>query len=423
VIEKTQGIKTLKIITAALLLGACMSCNLALAQPTYTFTPAGAIGTTGPTQLMVDTAYTGTTLDGDVTSTAGIQFWVVPMTGPYQIEAFGGQGYGGFGGRGAHMTGEFNLTAGDTLKILVGQMGAPFLSFPATTNDLQFGGGGGSFVTLTDNTPLVVAGGGGGNHDSAFLPANDGQITEAGAAGTLGAVAGAGGSPTAGGSQANSADGGGGLLGDGDGLAGGQAFVSGGLGGSDEGTGGFGGGGGTSSFNNTRGGGGGGYSGGGGSNNNSTNCCAAGGGGGSFNAGTSPVNLAGVQLGDGLIIITNITTYTVGVSISGATGELTLQNNIADDLLVPGIGDFVFGTELADTASYAVTVSTQPAGQMCSVSNGTGAISSADVLGIDVVCVDNDPVAPKSVPTMSVWGIGILVAMMGALGMYRRRRL
>jgi hypothetical protein len=70
-----------------------------------------------------------------------------------------------------------------------------------------------------------------------------------------------------------------------------------------------------------------------------------------------------------------------------------------------------------------VTVSTQPAGQMCSVSNGTGAISSADVLGIDVVCVDNDPVAPKSVPTMSVWGIGILVAMMGALGMYRRRRL
>ncbi|NMQ20936.1 hypothetical protein E4P82_18120 [Candidatus Competibacter phosphatis] len=81
--------------------------------------------------------------------------------------------------------------------------------------------------------------------------------------------------------------------------------MNGGLGGSDEGLGGFGGGGGTSSWNNYRGGGGGGYSGGGGGNNDSnTACCAAGGGGGSYNAGTSPVNLAGVQLGDGLVRIT-----------------------------------------------------------------------------------------------------------------------
>jgi uncharacterized repeat protein (TIGR01451 family) len=287
----------------ALLACAMLAITPASAQTIYTFTTAGAEGTTGPDQAMIDAAYASTNLAGQVTSTGGIQFWTVPTTGPYRIEGFGGQGYGNFGGRGAHISGEFNLTAGTTLKILVGQKGAPYLNFPATTYNHQFGGAGGSFITLTDNTPLVVAGGGGGNHAASFLPGADGQITENGAAGALGSIIGAGGTAGGGGLQASSADAGAGLLGNGDGLAGGQSFVNGGLGGIDEGTGGFGGGGGTSSWNNYRGGGGGGYSGGGGGNNGGS-CCAAGGGGGSFNAGTNPVNLAGVQLDDGLVRIT-----------------------------------------------------------------------------------------------------------------------
>ena len=296
---------TIRISFFAMLLCCCLGSKLALAQTVYTFTPAGATGTTGPTQAMIDTAYAGTNLDGQVTSVGGIQNWVVPASGPYLIEAFGGQGYGPFGGRGAHIAGEFNLNAGDTLKILVGQRAPPYLNYPSTTYNHQFGGGGGSFVTMTDNTPLVVAGGGGGSHVASYLAANDGQITTNGAAGAAGVLIGAGGTGGLGGQQATSADGGGGLLGNGNGTAAGQAFVNGGLGGSDEGLGGFGGGGGTSSWNNYRGGGGGGYSGGGGGNNDSnTACCAAGGGGGSYNAGTNPVNLAGVQLGDGLVRIT-----------------------------------------------------------------------------------------------------------------------
>ncbi len=276
--------------------------SLSFAQ-TYTFTHGTATGNTGPDQAMMDTEYTGTSLDGTVTVTGGIQYWTVPVTGIYQIEAFGGQGYGSFGGRGAHISGEFNLTAGTTLKILVGQQAGDYLDFPATTYNHQFGGGGGSFVTDASNNPLVVAGGGGGNHGTTYLTQCDGQITEAGAAGLNASIIGAGGSAGSGGLQASSADAGGGLLGNGDGLAGGQAFVNGGLGGIDEGTGGFGCGGGTSSWNNYRGGGGGGYSGGGGGNNSSL-CCPAGDGGGSYNAGTNPVNLAGVQLGHGQVIIT-----------------------------------------------------------------------------------------------------------------------
>ncbi|MDX2361249.1 MAG: T9SS type A sorting domain-containing protein [Crocinitomicaceae bacterium] len=282
---------------------------------TYTFTTATATGNVGPTQGMADAEYTATSLAGLVTVTGGIQYWVVPTTGMYSIEAFGGQGYGPFGGRGAHMYGEFMLTAGTTIKVLVGQQAGHYFDWPNTGYNNQYGGGGGSFVTDNANTPYVVAGGGGGNHVAAFSITCDGQLTTAGAAGTIGSIIGAGGTAGSGGTDASSADGGGGLLGNGLGIAGGQAYVNGGLGGIDEGTGGFGCGGGTSSWNNVRAGGGGGYSGGGAANNGASGF-ATGGGGGSFNSGTSPVNIAGVQLGDGMIVISNLCAPTVGTLIA-----------------------------------------------------------------------------------------------------------
>lgn len=308
--------------------------NSSIHAQTYTFTNATATGNVGPTQGMVDTEYTGTTLDGNVDVTGGIQYWIVPSSGNYSIEAYGGQGYGSFGGRGAQMIGEFNLVAGDTLKILVGQQAGHYLNFPAATYNHQFGGGGGSFVTQTDNTPLVVAGGGGGNHGVSFLTSCDGQIITAGASGANGAITGAGGTGGNGGTQASSADGGGGLLGNGTGLAGGQAFVNGGLGGIDEGTGGFGCGGGTSSWNNYRGGGGGGYSG-GGAANNSASCCPAGGGGGSFNSGANQTNLAGIQIGHGIIVINSLCTATTLTSDNPTLNDLTDQCSVVAPAIAP----------------------------------------------------------------------------------------
>jgi hypothetical protein len=289
--------------------------GLSFSQTSYTFTSGGTTGNVGPTQAAMNTAYSGTNLAGNVTVTGGIQYWTVPTSGMYKIEAFGGQGWGDFGGRGAHIKGEFTLTAGTQIKILVGQKAGPYLSFPATTYNGQFGGGGGSFITDLSNVPYVVAGGGGGNHLSAFSTVADGQITTSGAAGT-GTVSGFGGTAGGGGGEASSADGGGGITGNGGGLAGGQSFVNGGLGGIDEGTGGFGCGGGTSSWNNFRGGGGGGYSGGGGGNNNSP-CCPNGGGGGSYNNGGNPVNIAGVNIGDGTVIITSLQTFPNDAGITG----------------------------------------------------------------------------------------------------------
>src|SRR5687768_9144893 len=81
-------------------------------QQSYTFTPAGATGSIGPTQAQVNTAYTLTNLSGSVTVVQGIQFFTIPLTGLYRIEARGGKGYGTYGGRGAVMIGDFNITAG-----------------------------------------------------------------------------------------------------------------------------------------------------------------------------------------------------------------------------------------------------------------------------------------------------------------------
>ncbi len=362
-----------------LLFGVMLSCAVVSAQLQYTFTPAGAVGQNGPSQSDVNTAYTGTPLAGQVTVNGGIQYWVVPQSGYYSIEAFGGQGYGAFGGRGAHIYGEMALTAGDTLKILVGQE-APIYLDP--TYDQQFGGGGGSFVTYTDNTPIVIAGGGGGNHATAFSASCDGQSGTAGGAGTGGSITGAGGTSGSGGLQASSADGGGGLLGNGTGTAAGMAFVNGGAGGGLRGAGGFGGGGGTSSWNNFRCGGGGGYSGGGASNNGGT-CCPTGGGGGSFNAGANPVNLAGVNLGDGKVVIVPLS--------SGAINDIGVTSIDAPSNFCAGTRSVLatiqnYGTNVVTSATvnWSVNGVTQTAfsftGNLDTI-GGSGSVSAQVTLG------------------------------------------
>lgn len=80
-------------------------------------------------------------------------------------------------------------------------------------------------------------------------------------------------------------------------------------------------------------------------------------------------------------------TFTVGGSVSGlGTGKtLTLQNAGADDLALTANGSFVFVTRLSSGAAYAVTVKAQPAGQRCTVSQGTGN-AAANVANVQVQC-------------------------------------
>ena len=134
-----------------------------------TFTNCGQTGYTGPSQSQCNSGYSSTTLDGLVTVLSGFQYWTVPSTGTYQITAVGAQGgYGanstttrglGFpGGYGALMEGEFTLTAGEIIVIVVGQEGTDGIG----NGNCGGGGGGGGICLARCSTNLLIAAGGGG---------------------------------------------------------------------------------------------------------------------------------------------------------------------------------------------------------------------------------------------------------------------
>ena len=85
--------------------------------------------------------------------------------------------------------------------------------------------------------------------------------------------------------------------------------------------------------------------------------------------------------------------YTVGGKISGLSASgLVLLDNGADSLAVSsGAASFKFPAALKNGSTYAVTVKTQPAGETCSVANGAGTISNANIGNVAVTCLKNSP--------------------------------
>ena len=85
----------------------------------------------------------------------------------------------------------------------------------------------------------------------------------------------------------------------------------------------------------------------------------------------------------------DVTTYPIGGTVSGLSGTVVLQDNGGDDLSVSASGAFTFGTGLTSGSAYSVTVKTNPAGQTCSVANGSGTVGSAGVTNVAVTCTAN----------------------------------
>ncbi len=269
----------------------------------YNFSNCGATQYRGPTQAQVNSAYSNTNLAGQITiNRRGIQEWKVPKSGTYTMETWGAKGGDQKGGKGARMKGDFELTEGETIKILIGQKGGAYRSG---------GGGGGTFITKNDNTPLIIAGGGGGQYYyNSNHPANiHGTTSKNGQNNNWGRAGGRNGGGGSGESRSG-ASGGGGLSGDGSRGSygyGGRSFTNGGEGqrGSSysQAFGGFGGGGSTHG-NTGGGGGGGGYSGGAGGYHDHHR--GNGGGGGSYNDGENPNNSNGINSDHGKAQITFI---------------------------------------------------------------------------------------------------------------------
>jgi hypothetical protein len=136
--------------------------------------------------------------------------------------------------------------------------------------------------------------------------------------------------------------------------------------------------------------------------------------------------------------------FTIGGSVRGLVGTLTLQNNVTDtlDVTAPPGGapvTFTFATALESGRSYSVTTLTKPSGPTCNVtSGGTGTVGDADVKDVVVSCNGAQTFAFTGAPqifavpagvsevTLEVWGaqgnrnaLGVL----GGLGGYATGRL
>jgi hypothetical protein len=91
------------------------------------------------------------------------------------------------------------------------------------------------------------------------------------------------------------------------------------------------------------------------------------------------------------VVVSNILQVqaSIGGTVTGLTGTgLVLRNNGAGDLAVAADGAFRFAGLVPAGGTYAVTVATQPTGQLCTVTNGTGTVATTNVTNVDVACVN-----------------------------------
>jgi hypothetical protein len=107
-------------------------------------------------------------------------------------------------------------------------------------------------------------------------------------------------------------------------------------------------------------------------------------------------SINGANISNILVNCTN-NTYTVGGTISGLSGSITLQNNNSDDLTLSLNGLFVFSTPIRYQSAYNVTILTQSNGQSCAVNNGTGNVGAANITSITIVCTTNSHLVGGSI--------------------------
>lgn len=81
-------------------------------------------------------------------------------------------------------------------------------------------------------------------------------------------------------------------------------------------------------------------------------------------------------------------TYALGGTVVGLEGDRVVLANSSDTVVVESDGAFVFPTRIASGGTYDVRVRTHPEepAQACTVANGTGTVTSADVTNVTVTC-------------------------------------
>jgi hypothetical protein len=102
--------------------------------------------------------------------------------------------------------------------------------------------------------------------------------------------------------------------------------------------------------------------------------------------------------------------YTIGGTVSGlptsgsGLSGLVLLDNGGDALSFPvgANGTFTFPTALPSGSAYNVTVQSSPSGESCSVSNGSGNVTNANITGVVVTC-SAVVVGPPAISGVGYW--------------------
>lgn len=104
--------------------------------------------------------------------------------------------------------------------------------------------------------------------------------------------------------------------------------------------------------------------------------------------------------------------YSLGGSISGLTGSGLVLSALGQSLTVAANAtQFTFATPVAAGTAYNVQVQTQPTGQTCSVSNGSGSITGSAVSNVQISCSSSATTLGGSVSGLT--GSGLVVASNG----------
>ena len=83
----------------------------------------------------------------------------------------------------------------------------------------------------------------------------------------------------------------------------------------------------------------------------------------------------------------NTTNFTLGVAVTGLTGTLVVQDDKADQLSFTTNTTQTFAKTYASGSTYSVTIVTQPTGQTCTLTNGSGTITANTT--VSATCTTN----------------------------------
>lgn len=123
---------------------------------------------------------------------------------------------------------------------------------------------------------------------------------------------------------------------------------------------------------------------------------------------------AAEQVSQSVRLLANVT---VGGTVSGlvGTGLVLSLNGGAQTLPVSANGAFAFGSAVVEGSSYSVTVQTQPSSpsQTCTVSNGSGTVSTVSVTNIAVNCVTNLANVTVGGTVSGLVGAGLVISLNG----------